>query len=95
MKLSEVYRRAAKRVEADLGCSEYSCLAIREVYEKETGIYDDQPQAEKPYMDWMGAKDSTKMQCLFELRRGDGLSPRDLRVLALCFMAAIMESEGK
>lgn len=90
MKASEVYREAAREMEMDGGFSirwKYSCLAIEEVQgacESMTWT-----EASNRYRSVMGGP-GVNLQHRFEACE----YPHAVRILALCFMAAIAESEG-
>lgn len=97
MKLSEVYRRAAKLIEDREEI--YSCCAVDAVVMGTFNVAAHTAQAKK-YAEFFGrdlpvapgwndtADSMTRLQTAID-------HDRDIRVLLLCFMAAIMESEGK
>lgn len=98
MKPSEVLRRAAKRVEE--GRTEFGCHAIRSivVYEslltnwRDATVCPLYKEAMKYYRQ-LKSRSLTDHAVWFHL--GNSKDPTGRRVLALCFAAAIAESEGE
>lgn len=101
MKLSTIYRRAAKLVED--GHEQWSCWAICAAAGKPRhNNREDAPREVKKYEDWFASNDehvwSTDWNESTHTLFDDSVHPasiRNCRVVALCLMAAIAKSEGK
>ena len=86
MKLSEVYRKAAEMIAVR---NIYSCCAVDMVCGSKN--MNDWSPATKEYQQRFGNKNGFLPISYFT----DEEDPRGLRILALCFMAAIAEDEER
>lgn len=86
MKASEVYRKAAKSI-AELK-EDYSCIAICNVHDQ--GYFAGFPLRDE-YRENFIKGDECHLQAMIERCA----NRREIRVLALCFMAAIAEDEER
>ena len=95
MKASEVYREAAKQMEDQIGYgyeTEYSCCAVGFVAGGKTGYYSDYKLAQE-YASRFAETPSALQQLIMEY-----VGPKErlnVRILGLCFMAAIAEDEER
>jgi len=90
MKMSKIYRLAAKQIEEDV-YSEYGCITIKEVSGRDFDCCSETPSLPK----WLHVMEMFRPSELASCGGWWHHTDRGSRILGLCFMAAIAESEER